>query len=317
MKSLFVSVICLALLAGCSEKAPKAYWTAPQEADAVSAPANKFGMAESLVPAGDAATRVTVGEEPPRDGASAAAADPAVPVQIAYTYRFSFRIGSDQIGALQKAHIALCEAMGPKCRVLRTSVSRGDEAGSGEAKLQVAAAEAGAFEKALSEPAAKLGGELASSEKEGEDLSKTIVDTEAKLKSRLILREKLTDILRGNRGSVDELIKAEKAVADVNEEIDTAASELKGYRSRVQFSDVNIDYQPTFAESQVGFARPILTATSSIGTTLGITIAALVYAITALVPITLFVLALRWVLHRFGLRIRFWRKAAKAESEAG
>ena len=312
MKTRFVPAMCLALLAGCSEKAPSSH--------RVEAPAPKFGMQETLIDnAGDAdqSANVAIKEETPKPGQSADKADQAAQSQIAYRYSFGFRIASDQIAALQKAHIALCDAMGPKCRVLRTSLSSSDEDRSGYVSLQVAANEAGAFEKVLSDPAQKLGGELVSSVRDGEDLSKNIVDTEAKLKSRLILREKLTEILRGNKGSVDELIKAEKAVADVNEEIDASASELTGYRSRVQFSDVNIDYQPTFGEKQLGFARPILAATSSIGTTLGITIAALVYAITALVPITLFVLALRWVLHRFGLRIRFWRKVAKVESEGG
>lgn len=294
MKTCFISAVCVILLAGCSEKAPvyKAY-AKPAEMAAV-----------------DVAEMAPNASKPAIEKA-----DLTAQAQIAYTYGFGFRISSDRIAELQKAHTALCEAMGPKCRVLRTSLSNNDGDGSGEVKLQVSAAETGALEKRLVDPATKLGGELVSSEKEGEDLSKNIVDTEAKLQSRLVLREKLTDILRNNKGSVDELIKAEKAVADVNEEIDASASELQGYRTRIQFSDVSISYQPTFGETQLGFARPIMTAAGAIGTTLGMTIAGLIYVLTALVPIVLFVMALRWVLHRFGLRIRFWRKASKVERE--
>lgn len=296
MKSRFVSAICLILLAGCSEKA-SVYrdYAKPMKMSAVE-------VAEMA---------------PNASGPAIEKADLTGQPQIAYTYGFGFRIGSDRIAELQKAHTALCEAMGPKCRVLRTSLSNNDGDGSGEVKLQVAAAETGALEKRLVDPATKLGGELVSSEKEGEDLSKNIVDTEAKLQSRLVLRGKLTDILRNNKGSVDELIKAEKAVADVNEEIDASSSELQGYRTRIRFSDVSISYQPTYSETRMGFARPIMTAAGAIGTTLGMTIAGLIYALTALVPIVLFVLALRWVLHRFGLRIRFWRKKGTAASEGG
>lgn len=294
MKIWIGPVTCLALLTGCSEKAAQ--------------------YSELKKPAKMATLKVA--EMAPNDARPALTkTDLMAQSQIAYSYGFGFRISSNRIAELQKAHTALCDSMGPTCRVLRTSLSRSDGDGSGEVKLQVAAADAGSLEKRLVDPATKLGGELVSSEKDGEDLSKAIVDTEAKLKSRLMLREKLTNILRNNNGSVDELIKAEKAVADVNEEIDASASELQGFRSRVWFSDVNISYQPTYAESQLGFAAPILTAMSSIGTTLGITIAALVYAITALIPITLFVLALRWMLHLFGLRIRFWRKPAKVGTE--
>lgn len=228
--------------------------------------------------------------------------------QIAYSYGFGFRISSDKIAELQRAHTAVCQAMGPKCRILRTSQSSSDWDGFGEVKLEVAAAEAGSFEKPLAEPARRLGGELVSSVRDGEDLSENIVDSEAKLQSRLLLREKLTGILRNNKGAVADLIAAEKAVADVNEEIDATRSKLEKYRNRIQYSSVNIEYQPEFGQSQLGFSRPVMTALRSIGTTLGTTTALLIYAITALIPITLLILALRWVLHRFGLRIRFWRK---------
>lgn len=316
MKARFVPAMCIALLAGCSEKAPGA----PRAYKVAGAPANKFGMSETLSDEAAGAVQtanVAINEEPPKPGQSADKTDPAAQSQIAYRYSFGFRIASDQIAALQKAHIALCDAMGPKCRVLRTSLSSSDEDRSGDVALQVAANEAGTFEKVLSDPAQKLGGELVSSERDGEDLSKNIVDTEAKLQSRLVLRGKLTDILRGNKGSVDELIKAEKAVADVNEEIDASASELQGYRTRIRFSDVSIEYRPTYGETQLGFARPIMTAARSIGTTLGITVAALIYMLTALVPIGAFIAALRWVLHRFGLRIRFWRKNSQVAADAG
>jgi len=103
--------------------------------------------------------------------------------------------------------------------------------------------------------------------------------------------------------------KAELAVADVNEEIDATRSKLDNEHRRVLYSDVRIEYQPEFGQTQLGFARPVMTAARSIGTTLGTTIAVLIYAMTALLPITLLVLALRWLVHRFGLRLRFWRRA--------
>jgi len=321
MKNRHVGLILLSLATGCSSEKPAEMAEPVLGQGSQSAPQNKFGFAEAIAPGPDlfgsnAPTARMMAYRVNADMGAASELSVETPngpaqTQIAYSYGFGFRIVSSKIADLQKAHTAICDAMGPKCRVLHTSLSTTDQDGSGEVKLQVAATEAGAFEKALTEPALKLGGELVSSVRDGEDLSKNIIDSEAKLRSRLVLREKLTDILRNNRGSVDELIKAEKAVADVNEEIDATASELQGFRSRIRFSDVSIDYQTTYGETQLGFGRPILTAARSIGTTLGITIAVLIYVITALVPVVLFVLALRWVLHRFGLRIRFWRKRPK------
>lgn len=227
--------------------------------------------------------------------------------QIAYSYGYGFRIASDDIAALQEAHVALCDEMGDQCRVLRTSQARADSYdGYGELQMQIAADKAGNLTDQLEAPAIELGGALISSVKDGEDLSEQIIDAEARLKSRLLLREKLTAILRNQRGSVDELVKAESEVAKVNEEIDATRTRLEKYRNRIRFSDVRIEYEPAFGETQIGFVRPVVSALRSIGSTLGMSLAAIIYAVTALLPVVLIVSALRWILHRFGYRLRFW-----------
>ncbi len=234
---------------------------------------------------------------------------PAAPAgQIAYSYGYGFRIDSDAIASLQNRHVALCEKMTSACRIIRTSQSRSDSwDGYGEVHMEVAADRAAKLAEALTAPAEELGGTLVSSVREGEDLSTQIIDIEARLKSRLVLRDKLTAILQNNRGSVEELVKAEAEVAKVNEEIDAVRSRLESFRGRIRFSDVKIRYEPAFGESQVGFVRPVATALRSVGSTLGVSFAAIVYAVTALLPVVLLLLGLRWVLHRFGFRLRFWK----------
>lgn len=237
--------------------------------------------------------------------------------QIAYSYGFGFRIDGEAIAELQQSHVATCEKMGPSCRIIRTSQARSDSWDAyGELQLQVAADKAGSLSEKLVEPAEELGGTLVSSVRDGEDLAEQIIDTEARLQSRLLLRDKLTEILRTNRGSVDELVAAEKAVAEVNEEVDATRSKLQRFRTRIRYSDVRIEYEPAFGESQVGFVRPVMTAIRSIGSTLGMTVATIVYALSALLPILALVLALRWILHRFGMRMRFWKNARLNKSDA-
>jgi len=148
---------------------------APEAAED-SAPQNKFGFMEarespSLFGGNDPPARkpvVTVANDaaPPAESKQPAAVD-----QIAYSYGFGFRIDGDKIPELQKAHIATCQKMAVKCRILRVSEASGDWDAYGEIKLEVAASEAGDFGKSLSEPAEKLGGELISSVRDGEDLS--------------------------------------------------------------------------------------------------------------------------------------------------
>jgi len=285
-------------------------------------PQNEFGFMEAKEQGsdlfGDDAPRArTQTVNLPANGSNsndtlAQSTDAAAGQQIAYSYGYGFQINSDKIVELQSAHISVCESMGPNCRILRTSHANSDSwDGYGEIQLEVAAVEAGSFEATLSQPAKQLGGELVSSVRDGEDLSESIIDAKARLESRLILRQKLTNILQKNRGSVAELIAAEKAVADVNEQIDSTQAKLEQLRGRIQYSDVRIEYEPYFGQSQLGFGRPVMTAIRSIGTTLGTTIAALIYLMTALIPIVLLIAAVRWVLHRFGLRIRFWHNGSK------
>jgi hypothetical protein len=69
-------------------------------------------------------------------------------------------------------------------------------------------------------------------------------------------------------------------------------------------SAVAIEYGPYIAESSIGFARPIADAFGAVGTTLGVTIAAIVYIAVALIPIIPFILLLRWLWRRSGFRLR-------------
>ena len=302
----------------------------PDKHHADGAPVNTFGFQEAMQQGPDpfgadaapartlVANTSTINVEEARPDREPQPQAPAANQQIAYTYGYGFQVNSDRIAQLQQAHVALCEKMGSGCRVLRMSQASADSYdGYGELRLQVASDRATTFGNGLAGPAEELGGELVSSVRDGEDLSEQIIDTEARLESRLILRDKLTAILRSNRGSVAELVKAESAVAEVNEDIDATRSKLERFRNRIRYSAVNIEYEPYFGETQLGFSRPVTTAIRSIGTTLGVTVASIVYLLTAAIPIVLFILGLRWLLHRFGLRMRFWKGRLKPlEAEA-
>lgn len=331
MKRLGMAAIGLAvLLAGCGDAMPTRRSMDSIERLEVGAPDSEFGFREAKE---DRVFAILPAEEAPAEGVMEMATEvfgepgPPAPVtvspastgQIAYSYGYGFRIGADDIAALQERHVALCEKMASACRIIRTSQAKSDSYDAyGEVRMEVAADKAGSLRDALVAPAEELGGALVSSVREGEDLSEQIIDTEARLKSRLVLRDKLTDILRNTRGSVAELVAAEAEVAKVNEEIDAVRARLESYRGRIRFSDVKIEYEPAFGETRMGFVRPVAEALGAVGTTLGMSLAAIIYTLTALVPVIGLVAALRWVLHRFGWRLRFWkrdlRKAKVAEA---
>jgi hypothetical protein len=242
-------------------------------------------------------------EAAPTSPGGATSAIPVSMPKIAYVYDFGFRLAAEKIPELQRRHADLCERQGPQvCRILdmRQSGAEGDYA-SGSLSLAVAALRARSFGAELGKAVETAGGSEVSSAITGEDLSKQIVDTEARLRARTLLRDRLMEVLATRKGTVAELVEAERGVAQVNEEIDQARSWLAEMQGRVDFSRINVSYE-SGAPTSGGFIAPIREAFGSIGSILGVIIAAIIVIVTSAVPIGLVVLALwaavRWVRRR-------------------
>ncbi len=295
------------------------------------------GSASEEAASYDSAERVTTADiaEEAAEGSAGAAADSAVPEadlkvseggetappavsapKIAYTYDYGYRIASEEIVPLAQKHIDLCESLPNNgCRVVNLQQSGAEgRYGFGNLELSVAAAKARAFGQQLAGASEGMGGEQINVAIAGEDLSKQIVDTEARLRARILLRDRLMEILRSRRGTVAELVEAERGVAQVNEEIDQARSWLTEMRGRVAYSKVSIEYS-SGSRASGSFGRPIVEAFQSLGSIMGSTIAALVYAGGIILPLLILLLALRWVLHRFGMRLRFWKDREPATEQ--
>ena len=188
-KGLLATALAGLALAGCSQS----------EEYAASAPEAAADMAvQKLTPAeGEAAA-----------GSVEPAAIPVSVPKIAYVYEYGYRVAADRMVALQRRHTELCEGQGPRnCRIIemRSSGGEGDYA-SGSLALEVAAPKARAFGAELAKVAGESGGEEVSSAITGEDLSKQIVDTEARLRARIVLRDRLMEVLASRKGSVAELV---------------------------------------------------------------------------------------------------------------
>lgn len=214
---------------------------------------------------------------------------------------------SDAIKPLQERHADMCEAKGQRvCRIISMNqTDSDDDYGYGSLRLAVAASEARAFSKALEASSGESDGELTSSSITGDDLSKQLVDTEAILRARTLLRDRLMEILRTRQGTVAELVEAERGVAQVNQEIDQARSWLTEMRGRVAFSQMEISYN-SGSRNSGGFTDPIRDAWNSLGGILGYTIAFLMMAATVVIPIGLLV----WL----GVRLTKW---SRRRSEGG
>jgi len=254
----------------------------------------------------EAVTTADIAEEPAMEASTADSAAeassstdiPTAAPKIAYVYSYGFRVERDAIAPLQERHADMCAHLGPlTCQVRSMSQSGADDDyGYGELELSVAADKARDFGRKLAGAVEAEGGEQVSSTIEGEDLSKQIVDTEARLRSREVLRDRLMEVLRTRKGSVQELVEAERGVAQVNEEIDQARSWLQEMRGRVAYSRVTVTYQSEGA-GPGGFFEPIRKSIGSIGPVAGTVIGGLIVLLTIFGPIALVVFGL-WLLIR-------------------
>lgn len=260
------------LLTGCSQAGDE---MAAEKASALQAPMSA-----------DTGASADIGKSTEETTVTRLAEIPVSMPKIAYTYNYGFELPGEQIAKLQKTHADLCERQGPfACRIISMSHSGGsEEDAGGTLQLAVAAPKARDFGDLLSDAAASAGGTQVSATIAGEDLSKQMVDTEARLRARTVLRDRLLEVLRTRRGKVSELIEAERSVARVNEEIDQARSWLEEMRGRVSFSKVDIAYGSASA-SGGNFVEPIKAAFASVGAISGTVIGAVIMLLAILLPL--------------------------------
>lgn len=295
-KALFLlAPVSLVTLAACgSESHDEA--SAPFGEPASEAAGNAAVAADEGSAGADAPSRSTTA------GELAALSDrPDIPFtlpKMAYAFDLGFRLAGKDLVPLQQAHADMCEALGPmNCQIIQMSSSGEiDEDIRGELQLAVAADKARGFAKVLSGAATQAGAEAFRANIQGEELSKSIVDTEARLRSRIALRDRLQGVLETRRGKVEELVEAERGVAAVNEEIDAAQSWLREQKGRVAFSRMTITYET--ANPGGSFLDPIENALGSLGSIFGVIIAMLIMLAAIVGPLLAGALGIRHVARR-------------------
>ncbi|WP_284124733.1 DUF4349 domain-containing protein [Parerythrobacter aestuarii] len=243
--------------------------------------------ADSYEASGDAAADAMAVEASSDGSAIPSLADIPVSLpKLAYVYDYRWRLPADEIGPLQRRHASLCEQQGPStCQILGMNKS-GEDADEvyGELQMAVASKQARAFGALLEDESQDAGAEQVSAEIASEELSKAIVDTEARLTARTELRDRLMDVLKTRKGTVKELVEAERSVARVNEEIDQARSWLKEMEGRVAYSRMTVRYE-TGTPVTNDFLAPVAGAVGSLGTIFGYLVAILIVLGAIALPI--------------------------------
>lgn len=261
-------------------------------------------------PGGNAAVELAVMAEAPAVDAMAAPGqvsgagatgpvDAALP-QIAYAYRLGFRLPADKVAPAQAAHMKLCDVMGPaRCRLVAQERRGGDMAG-GSMAFEVDAREARGFADGMDAAVGEAGGSTTTRAVSAEDVSKAIIDTEARLRAKQALADRLLELIRKRDGKVGELVEAERAFAEAQEQLDAARSGLETMRRRVAMSRIDAEYASIGSDGGGGWA--VRDAIDAAGRTLGMSVAALIRVLVAALPWVVLGGVLVWGIRRWRRR---------------
>lgn len=258
-------------------------------------------------------------EELPADApAPAAARGP----QIAYRYTVRYAFDRDGVAAVQGRQLALCRRLGPaRCVVVRSSTTTpgpNDHVVSDETVLLIDARQAEAMHRQLDAIATGGGATLASRQVEAEDVTRQVIDTDARVRAKQALADRLLTIIRSGNGKIGELVEAERAYATTQEELDAARGERADLARRVAMSTLTITY--SFSDMP-GADSPVGASLASAGATFANSVAALLTFVITILPWAVVgvpaILLLRRMGRNRGWRLPWWPRRRPRDPAAG
>jgi|SRR5215217_189830 len=251
----------------------------------------------------------------PAPAVGSPAAVPAGPPMLAYEYGYGIEAPAKHIRALVSKHEAACAAAGANlCQVTSSSVSEtGEDRLTGALELRAAPAWLKTFRDGLAGEAKAAGGRVVQSAVTSEDLSRQIVDTEARLRAMTTLRDRLLALLASRPGKLADLVELERELARVQGDIDSTQSQLAVMRGRVATSKMTLSYSSAGVLAPSGVWSPLTRAFTDFIGIVAFTLAAMVRLVAWLLPWALFGAGLIWL---FRKRLPAWRRNRKPPPEA-
>lgn len=240
-------------------------------------------------PAADAAATAPAAEPTTETAAAARSASPiAVSIpQLAYVYKYALAAPPDAVRGLVSRHEQVCWAAGPTvCQVTGSTVSEdGPDKVSATLTLRARPEWLRVFRQGLESDTKAAGGRMVQTDTSSDDLSRQLVDTEAHLKARTVLRDRLQETLRTKPGKVGDFFALEQQLSDVQAEIDAARSQLAVMRTRVATSELRIDYRSEGVLAPRGTLAPVAQAASDVVGIFVFTLAFLIRALAVIAPV--------------------------------
>lgn len=172
-------------------------------------------------------------------------AEPTMQQFIAYSHSVGMRLPLKAIEPTQQAHVAACNAAGPAvCVVTNSWMSSYDsDYMNGSLSLRATPTWIETFLSGVEDEAKAAKGEISNRQTTAEDLTVSIIDTDARVQALETLRGRLQQLLADRPGALGEILETERELARVNGEIDSLKSTLAALRQRVNMSQLTISYE--------------------------------------------------------------------------
>lgn len=298
MRRVFAAAFLAAALAACGQADQASTGVATEEA-APAAPMADMEAAERSASGGEPAPAAADGAVQQQNSAT-----PAPTLYLAYAYQTGLEIPSERLAAVMDRHVQACQAAGPRLCQLIGSNRSGDPDSymEGYVSLRGEPAWLRTFMGGIAAQADEAGGRVVSQTTSTEDLTRAIVDTEARLRAQTALRDRLQQLLQSRPGRLSDLLEVERELARVQAEIDAVQSNLAVMRTRVAMSELTISYRSAPRPVGSDTFEPLRQAFANF---LGIVVAgfaAIVTILAGLLPFAIVAVPIVWALLR-------WRRA--------
>jgi uncharacterized protein DUF4349 len=297
-------------LAACAKPHNQTYSEEKEQATLIH-PASPAPAPTAAAGASGAATETDVATSTPKPPAApsnaVAAPSPAATPMLAYAYDYAVEAPPSRIRGLVARRVAECAAAGPaRCQVVGSNVSeQGKDEVTARLELKATPGWLAGFADRIAKDASDVGGRLTNQTVTSEDLSRQIVDTEAAVRAKTALRDRLQSLLETRPGSLQDLLKVEEELANVQGDLDATNSELAAMRERIATSDVTIEFSSAGVLSPQGAWSPVPHAISDFSGILAASIAAMIYVIAFAAPWLLVIGLPLWI-----FRKRIFRRRA-------
>ena len=229
---------------------------------------------------------------------------PSAPM-LAYEYQLGLTMPAGGVRAAMERHQKACEDAGPLvCQVMGAQAqTEGRDIARATLQMRAAPDWLKRFREGIETDAKREGGRLTSTSTSTEDLTRSIVDTEATNRARVVLRDRLEKLLAERPGDLSDVMALQQQIAAVQGQIDAAQSELEVMRSRVAMSDLTLNYIAEGVAAPEAAVTPLAKAGQSFISNMLAVLAVVVTLLSFLLPLAILAAPVVWLVIRYRKRL--------------